>query len=292
MSFPRAPTPTTPPATPARVRRVRECLLRNHFRGRLPAPNGVAFRHRATAILGHRCEQAACPGKIPLRIWADRIGSLQPRFTIGAIAGSPAVADTAVPLELEPSPRLPGRRSSARERRMAPSTSRRGKRRPNCNDAPPPRGQQMPAQYPHGLPSGSMAGKRTERQSHRVENAQGSQGAGQAFGGRDLQHLHALGQLDQELRVARQMMNAPGVRPGEPLHALHDLPVGDGDELRILRAILAQLPPHSKSAYGSAFTQSASSCQGSMLQWERAAPEDEGRTNTSGKSDTAAGWRP
>ena len=76
---------------------MRECLLRNHFRGRLPAPNGVAFRHRATAILDHRCEQAACPGKIPLRIWADRIGSLQPRFTIGAIAGSPAVADARPP---------------------------------------------------------------------------------------------------------------------------------------------------------------------------------------------------
>src|SRR5262245_43377535 len=46
---------------------------------------------------------------------------------------------------------------------MAPSTSRRSKRRPNCKDAPPPRGQAMPAHRPCYLLSGLTPGKRTER---------------------------------------------------------------------------------------------------------------------------------
>src|SRR5262245_53485913 len=51
-------------------------------------------------------------------------GILSPALD-GAIAGGPAVAYAAVPLELEPSGSPSRRRPPARERRMGPSTSRR-----------------------------------------------------------------------------------------------------------------------------------------------------------------------
>jgi len=83
---------------PSKVRRVRECLLRNHFSGAVARPNALPFSTRATGVFWQPREQAACPGKTPVSgVWAGRIGSLEPRFTVGAIAGSPAVADARPP---------------------------------------------------------------------------------------------------------------------------------------------------------------------------------------------------
>ena len=52
--------------------------------------------------------------------------------------------------------------------------------------------------------------------------------------------LHALRQLDQKLLVARQMVNAGRIAAGEPRHRLDALPIGDRDELALVRAILSQ----------------------------------------------------
>ena len=48
------------------------------------------------------------------------------------------------------------------------------------------------------------------------------------------QHLHALGQLDQELRVALEMMHGGRIAAGEGAHLLHALPVGDGHEFGLV----------------------------------------------------------
>src|SRR5262245_24991037 len=61
-----------------------------------------------------------------------------------------------------------------------------------------------------------------------------------ALGGRDVEHLDAVRQLDKELRVAREVMNAPRVLAGKTRHRLHALPVGDRDELGLAGAVLVQ----------------------------------------------------
>src|SRR5262245_39948127 len=98
--------------------------------GRLPAPTG---RLSASALGDFSITAAVFISPLP---WEDLLGDLgwqgigaSAPLHDGAIAGSPAVAYAAVPLELEPSGSPSRRRPSARERRMGPSTSRRRRRR-------------------------------------------------------------------------------------------------------------------------------------------------------------------
>ena len=48
------------------------------------------------------------------------------------------------------------------------------------------------------------------------------------------------GQLDQELRIALEMMDGGGLAAGERAHLLDALPIGDGHELGLVLAILAE----------------------------------------------------
>ncbi len=59
------PMPIAPPAAPARVRRVRECLLGNHSRGRLPAPVGLPFGTRARRFWATAVSKPPALGRPP-----------------------------------------------------------------------------------------------------------------------------------------------------------------------------------------------------------------------------------
>src|SRR3546814_1874990 len=52
--------------------------------------------------------------------------------------------------------------------------------------------------------------------------------------------LYPFRQLDQELRIALQMMDAPRVVAGEARHRLDAFPVGDRHELALVRPVLPQ----------------------------------------------------
>src|SRR4029453_6207030 len=52
--------------------------------------------------------------------------------------------------------------------------------------------------------------------------------------------LHRLGQLDQKLRIAVEVVDVGGIAPGEARHRRDVLPVGDGHELALVLAILAE----------------------------------------------------
>src|SRR5690606_2349761 len=56
----------------------------------------------------------------------------------------------------------------------------------------------------------------------------------------EIQHLHAVGQLDQEFRIAFQVMDAFRIRAGEARHGFHRFPEGDGDELALAVTVLAE----------------------------------------------------
>jgi len=117
-----APTPPAPSAAPARC-------------------DGCASAYSATmngavARPQRGCLSAPAPGDFPSRcerrraLWSAGLtpvidGAMSPR--IGRHRWRSPRADAASLLDLGP-PLLPGRRPSARERRMAPSTSRRSKR--------------------------------------------------------------------------------------------------------------------------------------------------------------------
>src|SRR3954469_2591975 len=64
--------------------------------------------------------------------------------------------------------------------------------------------------------------------------------AGVAVAGGDVEHLHSARQLDEELGVTLQVMDAPGVVAGKARHRLDALPVRDGHELALAGAVLAQ----------------------------------------------------
>src|SRR5262245_25160434 len=85
------PAPRAPPTVPARVRRVRGCLLRNQ-RGRLPAPNGLPFGTRADGDFGHRCKAAAFRMMWTARSDTAGAGGHVPfgGLRLGAIAGRSA----------------------------------------------------------------------------------------------------------------------------------------------------------------------------------------------------------
>ena len=55
-----------------------------------------------------------------------------------------------------------------------------------------------------------------------------------------LQHLHFLRELDEELPIPRQMMDSPRIAVREAAHRLDALPMGDRHELGLGRAILAE----------------------------------------------------
>jgi len=128
----RSANTSSPVGGAGEVRRVRECLLRNHEWGGCPPAKGLPFGTRARRF------------SVPLRAaTALRVGWSEPGHRIGAL--SPRIprhcwrapeTDAASLLDLGPSPLLPGRRPSARGHRMGPSTSRRGKRRPYCISQP------------------------------------------------------------------------------------------------------------------------------------------------------------
>src|ERR1041384_2584428 len=52
--------------------------------------------------------------------------------------------------------------------------------------------------------------------------------------------LHRLRQLDQKLRIAVEVVDVGGIAPGEARHRRDVLPVGDGHELALVLAILAE----------------------------------------------------
>src|SRR5437899_9045241 len=54
------------------------------------------------------------------------------------------------------------------------------------------------------------------------------------------QHLHSGGELDQEFRVAVEMMDLGRTSAGEARHRLAALPIGDSHELGIGRRVLAK----------------------------------------------------
>src|SRR5262245_53036622 len=103
----------------------RGCLLGNLSGGLAPSVMGCLSAPNARRFFEHRCGLGPCPGKSLVRICSGRYcpGILSPAL-VGAIAGGPAEAYAAVPLELEPSGSPSRRRPPARERRMGPSTSR------------------------------------------------------------------------------------------------------------------------------------------------------------------------
>jgi hypothetical protein len=116
-----------------KVRRVRECLLGNHLAGRLPAPTRCLSALAPPAFSGNRAGNPPALGRPPFGCLV-RPGSeaLSPASRNGAIAGSPAVADARPPWISSHLLSFQGAGPSARERRMGPSTSRRGKRRRYC----------------------------------------------------------------------------------------------------------------------------------------------------------------
>ncbi len=58
--------------------------------------------------------------------------------------------------------------------------------------------------------------------------------------GNNVEYLHTLRQLDQELGVAFEMMNFRGIIAGEFRHRLHALPIRDCHELAFGLAIFAE----------------------------------------------------
>ena len=119
-----------------KVRRVGECLLRNQLAGRLPAPTRCLSALAPPAFSGNRAGYPPALGRprhgsMGCLVWPGS-EALSPASRNGAIAGSPAVADARPPWISSHLLSFQGAGSSARERRMAPSTSRRGKRRRYC----------------------------------------------------------------------------------------------------------------------------------------------------------------
>jgi hypothetical protein len=92
------PLPPASPAAPARCDGSAGAYSAT-ITGAVARPNALPFGTRASAISRPPLRAfPPCPGKTPrLRVLGWQGGRLEPRFTVGAIAGSPAVADAAGP---------------------------------------------------------------------------------------------------------------------------------------------------------------------------------------------------
>ena len=84
-----------------------------------------------------------------------------------------------------------------------------------------------------------------------ADAARPSHAAGVAERRPDLQYLHPVRQLDEELRIAVQVMDPFRVITGEARHGCHILPVRNRHELDFVLTLLAEgLHPERRSGIG------------------------------------------
>jgi hypothetical protein len=153
------PTPSSSPAVAARYDGARVPTPQPEWRA-CALCNGLPFGTRARRFFDHRCgfwilsALGRSPQRSGLAVWSLSPASRRRHCWL------PAVAYAAVPLDGEPSRSPSRRRPPARERRMAPSTSRRAsgativsgsRKAPGIANRPP---------VPVCLPSGLMRGQR------------------------------------------------------------------------------------------------------------------------------------
>ena len=73
-----------------------------------------------------------------------------------------------------------------------------------------------------------------------ARNSRALSGGAASAAGDDVEDLHAARQLDQEFRIAIEVMDASGVAAGKARHRLHALPIRYRDELAFGLAVLAK----------------------------------------------------